>query len=106
MGDEDDGFFHGALQGDEFVLQFGADERVERGKRLVHEQDIGVGDEGAGEADALLHAAGELLGVFFRPGEKADDFQPLVDLFFHFGSGHFAEFKPQLYIAAHRAPGQ
>ena len=37
-----------------------AHDRVEAGGRLVEEQDVGLGGDGAGQADALLHAAGEL----------------------------------------------
>ena len=37
---------------------------VERGEGLVHQQELGLRGEGAGEGDALLHAAGELA----RPG--------------------------------------
>ena len=36
---------------------------VERAERLVHHQHVGLHHEGAGEADALAHAAGELLGI-------------------------------------------
>ena len=52
---------------EELVLQLVADQRIERRERLVHEQDVGVGGEGAGEADALLHAAGQLVAEFARP---------------------------------------
>ena len=34
--------------------------RVERGERLVHQQDFGVGGEQARDRDALLHAARQL----------------------------------------------
>ena len=55
------------LQLDELLLHLAADQRVERGERLVHEQHVGVGGEGAGEADALLHAAGQLARAACRP---------------------------------------
>ena len=38
-------------------------EHVERRERLVHEQDVGMHDERAGEADALAHAAGEFARI-------------------------------------------
>ena len=37
-----------------------AGERVERAERLVHQHDLGLGGERAGDADALAFAAGEL----------------------------------------------
>src|SRR6266481_1569305 len=40
-----------------------AGEHVERGEGLVHEQDFGLDDESARDANALLHAAGKLFGV-------------------------------------------
>ena len=49
--------------GDELADQIVDDpghDRVEPGGRLVEEDHRGVGGDGAGEADALLHAAGEL----------------------------------------------
>ncbi len=36
---------------------------VERGERLVEQQDIGIDHERAGEADALAHAARQFLGI-------------------------------------------
>ena len=44
---------------DQIVDDVGHD-RVEAGRRLVEEDDLGLGGDGAGEADALLHAAGQL----------------------------------------------
>ena len=57
VANEDDGLLEILLQAEQLVLQLVADERIERGKGLVHQQDVGVGGEGAGEAHALLHAA-------------------------------------------------
>ena len=37
-------------------------EHVERGERFVHEENFRLDHQGAGEADALPHAAGELFG--------------------------------------------
>ena len=44
-------------------LHLGAGEGVEGAEGLVHEEEVGVGGEGAGEADALALAAGELPGI-------------------------------------------
>ncbi len=57
MAHENDGLSDLFLEGEKFVLKLGADEGIERGERLIHQQDIGIGRKGAGEADALLHAA-------------------------------------------------
>lgn len=45
---------------DELLLHLAADQRVEGREGLVHEQHVGVGGQGAGEAHTLAHAAREL----------------------------------------------
>ena len=79
VGDGDGG---GADLGDELADQRvddAGEDRVEAGGGLVEEDDRRVGGDGAGEADALLHAAGELgrvevggLGAEADAGELGD----------------------------------
>jgi len=58
------------VQPDDLVLHVPADQRVERGERLVEHQQLRVGRQGPGQPDPLLHAAGELVGVgVLVPGE-------------------------------------
>ena len=75
MGDEHHGL---ALVGplhelQELLLQDLAGLRVERGERLVHQQDRRIDRERAHEADALLHAAGELIGILLLEAGEADE---------------------------------
>jgi hypothetical protein len=44
-----------------------ADQRVQRRERLVHQEDRRVGDKGAGQADALLHAARQFAHLALGP---------------------------------------
>lgn len=44
------------------LLHLAADQRVERAECLIHQQDVAVGGERAGDADALLHSTGQLGG--------------------------------------------
>ncbi len=44
------------------ILQMGAGERVQRAERFIHQQHFGLHRQRAGNADALLHAAGDLAG--------------------------------------------
>ena len=67
VADEDDGLVELLLEIEKLVLELVADQRIERRERLVHEQDVGVGGEGARQADALLHAAGKLVRVLVGP---------------------------------------
>ena len=63
VGDERDGLAELGLQPQELLLQPVADDRVDGAERLVHQHHRRVGGQRAGDADALLLAAGELGGV-------------------------------------------
>src|SRR5688572_2530519 len=63
MRHEDHGLALVAEQPQQVVLELAADLLVDRREGLVHQQDVGVHREGPGEADALPHTAGELVGV-------------------------------------------
>ena len=81
MGDEHHGLalirpLHELQQ---LFLQDFAGLRVERGERLVHQQDRRVHGERAHEADALLHAAGELIGVMALEAGEADEIEIVRD---------------------------
>ena len=61
MGDEHDGLLQHRLEAEKLVLHFTPDQGIEGGERLVEKPDVRVGGERAGDADALLLAAGELV---------------------------------------------
>ena len=61
-------------------------EDVERGERFVHEQGVGFDDERAGEADALAHPAGELLGVGGLEAVEADEVDGALGAVASFGA--------------------
>ena len=63
VSDEQDGFADALEQVAEHGLHLGTGEGIEGAEGLVHEENGGVGGEGAGEADALTLAAGELPGI-------------------------------------------
>jgi hypothetical protein len=52
---------------------------VERAERLVEEQQLRLLGEAAGEGDALLLAAGELMGLSLRVGRELDELQHRFD---------------------------
>ena len=64
---------------EQFLLQDFAGLRVERGERLVHQQDRRVHRERAHQPDALLHAAGELIGIVPLESGQADQFEIVRD---------------------------
>ncbi|MNT54021.1 hypothetical protein D3C72_1911510 [compost metagenome] len=63
VGHEHNGFAQAALQANELVLHFFADQGIECRERLVEEPDRWVGDQTPGDADALLLSTGKLMGI-------------------------------------------
>ena len=63
MGDEEDRLAELGLEAEELVLEPLAVDRVDRAEGLVHQHHARVRGERAGDADALLLAAGELRRV-------------------------------------------
>ena len=78
VGDEDHGRGQLAAQPDDLVLHVPADHRVEGGERFVEQQHLGTGGQRAGEPDALLHAARELIGAGRAEAGQADQLEELL----------------------------
>src|SRR5690606_32935564 len=72
VGDPDDGGAVLLPDVGDFVLQRGAGEGVEGGEGFVEEEDARLGGEGAGDGDALAHAAGEFAREFAGGGGELD----------------------------------
>ena len=106
MRHEDDGAFQLGLQIEKLILQPGADQGVEGGKGFVHQEDRRVGDKGAGEADALLHAARKLAHLAVGPLRQVHEGQLFVHLGAALVGGLSCQFKAKADIVAHRAPRQ
>ena len=89
---------------EQIVAQGLGGQHVELRKRLVEQQNVGIDDEGAGKADALPHAAGQLLRIGALEPVQADD----VDRFDRapppLGGGDALRFQAQFDIAEHRQP--
>ena len=109
VGDQDDALdrqFAVAPQLDQVGAQIFRGQNVERAERLVHQQNIGMHHHGAGEADALAHAAGQFarIGAFItvKPDQIDGGKRPCAD----FGLGQAQCLKPQFHILQHRQPGK
>ena len=63
----------------ELDLQALAQLQVERAERLVEQQHLGQVDDRAGQRDALLLAAGELVGLAVRLAPEADPLELRLD---------------------------
>ena len=74
VGDEEIGQSQPGLQVLQHIDDLGLDRHVQRGDRLVTDDEFRIGGEGAGNADTLALAAGELVGVAGSMlGIEADD---------------------------------
>jgi hypothetical protein len=105
VGDEDEGLLLGLAQPQHVLLEHPARLFVDCGKGLVEQEDLGVDGERAGEADALAHAAGELMRIALLEAGEADrgDVAPgdLVAL----RLAHAAELEAEGDVADHGRPG-
>ena len=68
MGDEHVGQVQLLLQLLQQVQDLCANRHVQSGDRLVADQQLGVGGDGAGDDDTLTLAAGELMGIAIHIG--------------------------------------
>lgn len=79
---------------------------VECGGRLVGQQHLGVAGEGAGDAHALLLAAGELSGVGLRLVGEADQVEEFPGLAGAVPAGDAEDLQRQLHVVQHGAGAQ
>jgi hypothetical protein len=63
VGHKEDSFCQGFLQGQKFLLEIGANQRVHSTKGLIHEQNVGVHRESPRNPYPLLLPAGKLRGI-------------------------------------------
>jgi hypothetical protein len=95
VADEDDGAVALSLEVEELVLEARADQGVEGREGLVHQEDRGVGGEGAGEAHALLHPARELAHQGVRAVMEVDELELLLDAGGALAAGLAAQLQPR-----------
>ena len=75
---------------------------VERGERLVHEQDARTGEQRARHADALALATGQSVRHAFEQGLDAEQGHPMVELH---AAPRFGMRQAELQVAPHRQVG-
>ncbi len=81
-------------------------QHVQRAERLVHQQGRGLDHQRPGEADALAHAARQLLGVGGLVTVQADDVDGPQRALGPLGGGHPAGLQAQLHVLLHGEPRQ
>ncbi len=70
------------------------------------QRSSGAAGEGAGDADALLHAAGEFLGVGFLEAFEADDVDAAGDAVFGVGGVEVEAVEGELDVFEDGEPGE
>jgi acyl-CoA thioesterase-1 len=98
VGDHDDGHTELRLEFAEEIEDGFAGGRVEIAGGLVGKKNFGTIDEGAGDGDALLLAAGELRGAMTETMCQADTLEGFADAGGALGPIDFGEAKRQLDI--------
>src|SRR5215469_5718743 len=79
VGDEDDGLAQQLPERQQVVVEAKARDLVERGERLVHQQELRLGHQRARDRGAHLHPARELARVAPREAGKSDAGERGVD---------------------------
>ena len=80
--------------------------RVERGERLVHQQDRPLHDQRARQRDALAHAAGQLAGQVLLEAAQSDRGNERARALVARGLGHAAHLQAEGDIVDDAAPGK
>ena len=81
-------------------------QEIQSGKRLVQQQHIRPGKEGAGKGHPLLHATGKVFGVFLPVIQKPHLFQHFPAAQFLFLFFHACQFHGQADILFDGPPGK
>jgi len=89
---------------DQLAAQILGGQHIERGKRLVHEEHLGLDHQGARETNTLFHPAGQFLGVgvfeTVEPNRIEDTHAALGAL----SGGNAARLERRRHILEHRKP--
>ena len=103
MGDEHHGLAQRLPQRQEVVVEAKARDLVERGERLVHQQQRGLGDQRARDRGAHLHPTRKLARIALREAGKPDARERRVDARRRIGREP-CEPERQAHIGCHRRP--
>ena len=106
MGDEHHGLGGARQDLGNLALELLARDGVERAERLVQQQDLRVERERAGDADALLHAARQLMRIVVRKAVQADETHEARDALTGLGGFNAGDLEPEGDVLGDRQPGK
>ncbi len=104
MGDEQHCFAVVLPDPQQFILQQVAGLQVQRAEWFVHKQDIGAHRQSAGDADTLLHAAGQLVRVGLGEAGQADEVDVLAGDFETLAFRTSLHFQAERHVLQRRSP--
>ena len=108
MRDENDCFAEPLLDGEEFLLYFGASKRIERAKWLIHQQNRRVSGQSTSDANALPLAAGKFPRMARSELRRleANDAEHFSDTFFSTIFRPMLEFRNKTDVSFDREVGE
>jgi hypothetical protein len=99
VGDVDKGGVYPLPQLDELGAHLVAQLGVQVGERLVHQEHLGVADDGAAYGHALALAAGQRLGLAVQILRDAQYLRRLVDLAVYLVLGRLAQLQREAMLS-------
>src|SRR3954452_6611290 len=103
---EQDRFLRALMDGGQLALQRLARLRVQRAERLIHQQNLRVDRQRPRNADALLHAAGELIGTAIARILQAHQIEIASRRFAQHPAAHPLHFQPERHVLKRGEPRQ
>ena len=104
MSDEDGGLVALLDQADELGTQVAGRHLVERGERLVAQQDVRLDGERPGDRDALAHAAGERVRIVVLVAGQPEPRQPAARQRLGFLAVGVEDFQAEQHVVERGAP--
>src|SRR5438093_4469432 len=80
--------------------------RIERAKRLIHQEDLGVADENLRQADALALATREHVRIALREAGKANAYEPRLCPLARVALRHAGGLEPDRHVLDCGLPGK
>ncbi len=106
VGDEDEGGPGLALDAEQFLARLLPQAAVERGERLVEEEEAWAGRERAGERHALPLAAGECVGAAVLVALQPHEGEQVAHAGGGFAPGHALAAQAERHVAGDREVGE
>ncbi len=106
MRNENDGAAGFGPQALQLVVQQIASLGVQRGKWLVHQQDIRLGRQRSRQCHTLPHASRKLMDIAVPELRKMDEAQIILHLLFALGFRDVLHLHAELDVSSNRQPGK